>query len=252
MYTKPNDWHLQLGNNNLEQEFSQLLIPFISQLIAQQDYSIAAQEICKFYLLNFKQDQNNRLKKQCDSWLALLLEKQGRYRKALKFYRAVAQQSNVNDTFYLINKISLIKVLHKAGESEAAISEAEAVLDENGDRLSLELINLLEEYVCVLDDCEQNFPLKYSSIVEKISHKLGLDIATYDLQNSSDLLQIIKNIAVQNNQAHQRYSAIAMAVNNLDQSTEAISLLEKYIAEEKFKFYRHLAQENLKEIKLNI
>lgn len=252
MYSKLDNADVKLGNSNLEQEFSQLLIPFVAELIEQKNYSIAAQKICTFYLLNFKQDRNRRLQKQCDSWLALLLEKQGKYHKALEFYRAIAQQSNVNDTFYLINKISLIKVLHKAGNSEAAIKESEAILEQNSDRLSLELINLLEQYVQILDDCGLNFSLKYSFIVEKISHKLGLDISTYNLQASSDLSQIIKDIALQNNQAHKRYSATIMAVNNLNQSSAAISLLEKYIAEEEFQFYRHLAQENLKEIKLNI
>lgn len=71
--------------------------------------------------------------------------------------------------------------MHKAGNSVAAIKESEAVLEQEGHRLGLELIDVLKQYIGILDDCGQSFPLRYSFLIEKISNQLSLDITSYNL-----------------------------------------------------------------------
>ena len=198
MFTKPNTEYFQSTNNNLEAQYSLSSIPGVSELIIQKKYNMAIQKICTFYILNYKQDHNYNLKKECDSWLALLLAKQGKYQQSLEFYRRLTQGKDASDISYLGNKAALIKVLYQAGNSEAAIQESESVLDQESDRLDLELINLLKQYVAILDDCGQIFPLKYSFLVEKISNQLNLDLRKYNLQNPQDLAQIIKYIGREN------------------------------------------------------
>ena len=87
MFTKPNTEYFQSTNNNLEAQYSLSSIPRISELIIQKKYDIAIQEISTFYILNYKQDYNYNLKKECDSWLALLLAKQGRYQESHSFFK---------------------------------------------------------------------------------------------------------------------------------------------------------------------
>ncbi len=194
MFTKANNKYFQSTNKNLELQQSLSSIPYVSELIIQEQYSAAIQKICTFYLCNYRQDYNHHLKKECDSWLALLLAKQGRYQESIEFYRQLTQGKDSTDISYIGNKAALIKVLYQAGNSEAAIQESELVLDREGDRLALELINLLKQYVAILEDCGKIFPLKYSLLIKKISQQLSLDLTAYNLQSSQDLAQIIKQI----------------------------------------------------------
>ena len=197
MFTKPNTEYLPSTNKDLEIQQSLSSIPYVSELIIEEKYSAAIQKICIFYLCNYRQDHNYHLKKECDSWLALLLAKQGKYQKSIEFYRQLTQGKDSTDISYLGNKTALIKVLYQAGNAEVAIQESELVLDQEGDRLDLELINLLKQYVAILEDCGQIFPTKYSFLIKKISNQLGLDLTSYNLQNSQDLAQIIKQIGKQ-------------------------------------------------------
>ena len=135
--------------NNLEVQNSLSSIPFVSKLVIQKKYNKAIEKICIFYLLNYKQDHNHNLKKECDSWLALLLAKQERYQRSLEFYRQLTEGKDSSDISYLGNKTALIKVLYKAGNSEAAIQESETILNQEGDRLGRELIDLLKQYIAI-------------------------------------------------------------------------------------------------------
>jgi Ni,Fe-hydrogenase I large subunit len=113
---------------------------------------------------------------------------------------------------------------------------------------TFDMLSLLTSYVEVLDSFNKTFPVPHGHLVQEIADELAIDLSSFDLEKTEQLSQIVKDISQADRSANQKYSELCLMLNKMPNKSQAISLLQSYISEENFLFYRNLAIEKLKKI----
>jgi Ni,Fe-hydrogenase I large subunit len=131
---------------------------------------------------------------------------------------------------------------------QKAIIEVEPTLKQTIYTDAFDILQLLTLYVEVLDTCNRKFPTQHAHLVEEMANNLSIDLSSLDLEESEQLSQIIKDISQANSLANKRYSELISQLNQIKNKNKKIFLLQKYILEESFKFYRNLAIKNLENL----
>lgn len=121
--------HINQGfaSHDLNQDFEQIVVPAIYRLLQTEDYHDALEILNNFYSATADQDENNWLKHKCDSWKALIFEKQGRYQEALSLYKSLAQVMGFSHTLFTYLQVDVARVLYKLGNTKSTIFEIKKI-----------------------------------------------------------------------------------------------------------------------------
>jgi Ni,Fe-hydrogenase I large subunit len=113
---------------------------------------------------------------------------------------------------------------------------------------TFDLLSLLTAYVEILDSFNKTFPVPHGHLVQEIADELAIDLSSFDLGKTEQLSQIVKEISQADRSANQKYSELCLKLSKIKNKSQAVFLLQSYISEESFPFYRNLAIEKLKEL----
>jgi tetratricopeptide (TPR) repeat protein len=234
-------------SSDLNREYESVLVPTIYQLITKGHYEEALDAINSFYIEKECQDKNRQLKEKCDSWIAQVYEEQSRYDQALTIYDYLSQSVESNHLLFMTRQVDVARVLYKMQRHEEACSKIEFTLDKQDDGEPLNMLQLLVQYIDILEASEKKFPLKYRALIERLANRLFIRIDEFDLNQSNSICELIRLIHQENRNANRRYTRLVIKLEQVDDD-HAVSMLEEYISNEKFEFYRNLAIEDLRDI----
>lgn len=236
------------ANHDLNQDFEQVVVPVIYRHLQAEHYHEALEIINNFYIASADQDENNRLKHKCDSWKALIFEKQGRYQSALSLYKSLAQSMGSSHTLFTYLQVDVARVLHKLGDTKQAIFEIEKALEEPTCSSLSDKLTALSLYVNILQECPGEFSIHYKYLVDNLANELGIELRDNDLVEPSTLSQSIKELSQKNQEANRRYSRMLIELDEIEDDSQASGLLRKYISEESVGYYRKRAIKELDEL----
>jgi tetratricopeptide (TPR) repeat protein len=247
-YSRNDEIDQEFENSSLNRDYNTMLVPTVCQLITERQYEQALTKINDFHFERAHQDKNNQLKKKCDLWIAQVYEEQGRYDEALSIYDSLSQSPAPEHLWFITRQTDVVRVLHMMKKHEDACSRVEITLDRQTNSTSFDILRLLIQYVDVLEAIKKDFPLKHRTLIEKLVDDLSIRIDGFDLSQSTSICELIRLIHQENRNANKRYARLVIELDAIEDDNEAISILEKYVSEESFEFYRNLAIEELSAI----
>ncbi|MDF5727139.1 MAG: hypothetical protein PUP92_03665 [Rhizonema sp. PD38] len=232
---------------DLNRDFEQVVIPDIYRHLQAENYQSAVEIINDFYNTKVDRYENNLLKQKCDSWKALIFEKQGRDQEALSLYKFLAQLMGSNHTLFTYFQVDVARVLHKLGNNKEARIEIEKALEESIDSSISDLLTALNLYISILEECHETLAHQYQPLVNKLATQLGI-LRENDWLESGNLSQSVKECLVKNQEANKRYSRMLIELDEIEDASLAEVLLRKYISHESVGYYRNLAMQELDEL----
>ena len=234
------------ASSDLNQDFEQVLVPAIYQHLQTEDYQKAIEILNDFYL-KFDRDESSSLKHKCESWKALIFEKQGKYWEALSLYKSLAQIMGKEHTLFAYLQVDVARVLHKLGNTKAAILEIEKAFQSPRDCSISDRLTALNLYVDLLEECH-DIPAKHQSLVKHLVNELGVELRGSDWLAPSHLNHSVKELFQKNQEANRRYSKMLIELDKMDDDDQAKGLLREYISEESVGYYHNLAIKELDEL----
>ncbi|MEC4816997.1 MAG: hypothetical protein SAK29_27570 [Scytonema sp. PMC 1069.18] len=231
---------------DFNKDFEQVVIPDIYRHLQAENYQEALEIINNFYQTKANRDENNLLKHKCDSWTALIFEKQGRDREALSLYKSLAHVMGQNHTLFTYYQVDVARVLHKLGNNKEARIEIEKVLENSIDSSISDKLTALNLYIDILEDCHEKLEHKYQPLVKKLATELGM-LREKDWSKATNLSQSVKELSYKNQEANKRYSRLLIELDQVEDDSQAEVLLRKYISQESVGYYRNLAMKELDE-----
>lgn len=235
------------ASHDLNQDFEQVVVPAIYRHLQTEDYHQALEIVNNFSRASADRDENNWLKHKCDSWKALIFEKQERYQEALSLYKSLAQFMGPSHTLFTYIQVDVARVLHKIGNNKSAILEIEKALESQYSSIS-DKLTALNLYVDILEYWHESLPIQQQILLKRLANELGIDWRENDLLEPSNLNQAVKELSQRNQEANRRYSRMLIALDEIEDDSQASGLLRKYISSESVGYYRNLAIKELDEL----
>ena len=235
------------ASSDRNQDFEQVLVPAIYRYLQTEDYQKAIENLNDFCLKSDR-DENSSLKHKCDSWRALIFEKQGKYWEALSLYKSLAQIIGKEHTLFAYLQVDVARVLHKLGDTKSAMLEIEKTFESPMDALTSDKLTALNLYVDLLKEDRNTLPAKYQSLVKHLVENLGIELRENDWLAPSHLNHSVKELFQKNREANRRYSQMLIELDKMDDDDQAKGILREYISEERVGYYRNLAIKELDEL----
>lgn len=234
-------------NSEVYNSYIEELVPVLTKLMDESHYNEAIEAINIFLNQNLKKEvQKNYLKDQLDMWKGLIFEEQKEYNKALCFYRSAYKSIQpCNELFFLNKKLGISRVLHKLGNNEEACKEIEQILDWQIYNSSIQLLASLEQYINILDNSTQDFPVKYKQLIVSLVKEFDVTLSDYNLSEFLGISQIIKEMSQKNREANRRYSLLFAQLRQENDRNQQVQLFQNYVTKEKVAYYRNLVAEQL-------
>lgn len=231
-------------SQNLNQDFEEV-VPGLYQYLQTEQYQEALEILDNFSRTKADKDGSHGVKHKCDSWKALIFEKQGRYQEALSLYQALAQGMGAKPTFLTYLQVDIARVLHKLGNHQEAITEIEKALEEPVDSSISDRLTALNLYVNILEEFHEKLPIQYQYLVQSLADDLGIEGFSNGLLEPSSLNQSIREVSQKNQEANRRYSRMLIELDKIEEDDQVEGLLRKYISQETVGYYRNLAIQEL-------
>lgn len=236
-----------LVSPDLNRDFEQVVIPDIYRHLQAENYQSAVEIINNFYKTKVDRDENNLLKQKCDSWKALIFEKQGRDQEALLLYKSLAQVMGSSHTLFTYCKVDVARVLLKLGNNKEARIEIEKALEESIGSSISDRLTALNLYISILEECHETLDTQYQPLVRKLANELGI-LRENDWLESGNFSQLVKECVLKNQEANKRYSRMLIELDEIEDASLAEGLLRKYISQESVGYYRNFAMQELDEL----
>lgn len=232
---------------DLTQEFERVIVPAIYRCLQSENYHEALETLNDFYRVNVDKYDNILLTYKCDSWKALILEKQGKYQEALLFYQALAEAMGRQHPMFTYLQLDAVRLLDKLGNYKQAIIELEKILIPTIDNSISEKLTALNLYVEICQNCQEEVGSKYHNLVAHLVNELGIDCQEKDLLKPSNIRSEIKDLYLKNQEANQRYSRMLIELDTIEEDSQAEVFIKGYIAQESVGYYRNLALKQLED-----
>lgn len=237
------------NSEDLDISLEEALAFDVSELLRSSDFDQALETIDSFYAANVYRDTNDQISNQCNLLKAQVFEEQGRQQEALSLYHLLSQNTEPSDQLFVYRKLDLVRVLRKVGSVEEAILEIEKTLEQQTNNAILGLLNLLAFYVDILESRDEVIPVKYQPLLRDLVDRIGVEDLSDDISEDSRFMNIVVNeLSQKNRDANKRYSHLLFELDEVEDDSQADSLLRSYISQEKVGYYRNLAVEELNEL----
>jgi tetratricopeptide (TPR) repeat protein len=230
-------------------EFNQI-IPTVAKLIweGKNDDSLAMIE--EFYSKYSSHVYAQQLRINCDVWVSSIFEETGRYSESLELVKK-RREFDLDNEYSIFHTVRIVRLLNKMLLFEETLKEVERAFDKSEDMEGMSLINLLSHYVEALQECSKQLPAKFFNLVIKSALEMCPEVLDLSSISSEYLMELIPQIDEEHSLANRRYSRFRLSLidlgDNFQDISHEISFIKDYIKEEKFTYYRKMAQELLED-----
>jgi tetratricopeptide (TPR) repeat protein len=229
------------------EQFDKIIVSLSSHINAEE-FDEALQILDNFYREHIQNSDDPRgLKNRCNSWKALILDKQGKYPDALEAYLSLDYEPEENE--YSLTQSQVAKLYLKLGQSAKSLSVLDRLIASEITYIVDEGLPILALYGEVIESSKE-IPIstKYLELLKNIVATLDMNDFIPDISSREKTIETIQALDQKHREANKRYQWLSLSLYSTEDKAEQAALLNEYINSESTGAYREKAREKLKSL----